>query len=233
MNEEIREKIRGSRTLSGPFPPFNTTEVPDHPHTLFLEWFSIALDYKVHEPHAMTLSTCDRDRLPDGRVLILKDIDERHWYFASSSNSRKGRQLYDNNHAALTFYWSEIGRQIRVRGSVEASDEKLSADDFLNRGKAARVIALMDKQSDVMENKEEFQQAFELSSRVINDDPEKVSASWTLYTLKPEEVEFWQASEDRNHIRVRYRSTGTGWERKVVALTTGTFLLEKRRTFSF
>jgi pyridoxamine 5'-phosphate oxidase len=38
----------------------------------------------------MTLSTINGFGQPDARVLILKDMDEDGWYFASSSNSMKG-----------------------------------------------------------------------------------------------------------------------------------------------
>ena len=63
----------------------------------------------------MTISTVDQDGYPDARVLILKNVIDEAFFFASSSESRKGRQLEDNPHVALTFYWPALGRQVRIR----------------------------------------------------------------------------------------------------------------------
>ncbi|HYK74201.1 MAG TPA: pyridoxamine 5'-phosphate oxidase family protein [Pseudoneobacillus sp.] len=82
------------------------------PHELFLEWFQVALSKGVHEPHSMILSTTDKNGFPDARVLIIKDVDQYVWYFASSSFSEKGKQIEMNPHVAITFYWSLIGKQV-------------------------------------------------------------------------------------------------------------------------
>ena len=63
----------------------------------------------------MTLSTVDAAGVPDTRVLILKDVDAGGWHFAISTVSRKGADLAAHPVAALTFYWPEVVRQVRVR----------------------------------------------------------------------------------------------------------------------
>ncbi|MCM3667224.1 pyridoxamine 5'-phosphate oxidase family protein [Mesobacillus subterraneus] len=90
--DDTRKVIRQSKTLKGPFPGFNISAAPELPYQLFLEWFQVAIDNGVHEPHAMTLSTTDENGDSDSRVLIIKDVDENGWYFASSSLSEKGKQ---------------------------------------------------------------------------------------------------------------------------------------------
>jgi pyridoxine/pyridoxamine 5'-phosphate oxidase len=77
----------------------------------------------------MTLSTVDADGMPDARVLVLKDVDERGWAFASTRSSVKGGQLDDEPHAALTFWWQPVVRSVRIRGRVvEASRDESLAD---------------------------------------------------------------------------------------------------------
>ena len=44
-------------------------------------------------------------------------------------------------------------------------------------------------------------------------DPALAPAGWVLYALAAEEVEFWQAADDRRHVRLRYERSGTGWRR--------------------
>lgn len=127
----IRETLRGLKTLDGPFVPFAVDDAPEHPTTLFLQWFDVALAHGVPEPHAMILSSADENGYPDARVLILKDVDEIGFHFATSVASRKGGQLECRKEAALTFYWSKLGRQVRLRGEVVELDSRVSASDFL------------------------------------------------------------------------------------------------------
>ncbi|GIP31019.1 pyridoxal 5'-phosphate synthase [Paenibacillus sp. J2TS4] len=186
--EQIRKKIRSSKTLAGPFPPFHTDAAGEYPHELFLEWFQEAFENGVHEPHSMTLSTVDLDGTPDARVLILKDIDEKGWYFASSSVSNKGRQIGTNPEVALTFYWSLIGRQLRIRGKAIPMGKELSAKDFLNRGIVARATALIDKQSSILVKRQDFDEALREQMNRVRQTPDLVSSSWTLYRVEAKEV---------------------------------------------
>lgn len=101
-------------------------DVPDDPHRLFTDWLGGAIDVGEPEPHAMTLSTCGEDDLPDARVLILKDLDPTGWWFATSSLSAKGRQLEVRPGAALTFHWKSLARQVRVRGRVSPAPRNAS-----------------------------------------------------------------------------------------------------------
>ena len=129
MTEETRRLLRALPTLSGDAPVFDTSALPNNPVGLFLEWLDVARRAQVCEPHAMTLSTVDENGLPDSRVLVLKDVDERGWAFASTASSAKGEQLASNPQAALTFWWQPLVRSVRVRGRViPASREECLAD---------------------------------------------------------------------------------------------------------
>jgi pyridoxamine 5'-phosphate oxidase len=209
--EDIRNIIRQSKTLVGPFPEFNINEASEYPHEQFLEWFQMAIDNGVHEPHSMTLSTTDHNGFPDARVLIIKDVDQYGWYFASSSQSEKAKHIEDNPNIALTFYWSSIGKQVRIRGIAIEMDKELSAKDFLNRGTVARAIALLGKQSSILKEQREFEEALIKQIDSLQHNPTLVSPSWTLYRVVAKEVEFWQADEDRKHIRLRYKLEGDKW----------------------
>ncbi|WP_210366003.1 pyridoxal 5'-phosphate synthase [Bacillus sp. REN3] len=209
--DNLTEKLGDLKALEGPFPSFDLEHLPDHPYPLFAEWFDSVLAYKVKEPHAMTLSTVDENGVPDARVLILKDADEHGWYFASSSQSRKGKQIQENPAASLTFYWPVIGRQVRIRGMVRKMDAERSASDFLARGKVARATALAGRQSDLMETREEIDAALSKQLMELDSDPGLIYPFWTLYRLEANEVEFWQGDEGRKHHRVRYTSLNNEW----------------------
>lgn len=214
--EDIRKVIIQSRTLTGPFPSFDVNDTPDYPHELFFEWFKEAVKNGEHEPHAMILSTTDNHGFPDARVLIVKDVDQHGWYFASSSQSEKGKQMRINPNVALTFYWSLIGRQVRIRGKVVEMDKERSAKDFLKRGTRARAIALLGKQSSILNNQNELEEAIYNEMKKIQQHPNIIYPYWTLYRVNPIEVEFWQADEERKHTRVKYRIEGDKWRKNLL-----------------
>lgn len=214
--EQIRNEIRSRKTLVGPFPSFHTDEAGEYPHDLFIAWFHEAIEHGVHEPHSMTLSSIDLDGTPDARVLILRNVDEKGWYFASSSESKKGKQLKHNPGVALTFYWSLIGRQVRIRGKAFPMGKELSTEDFLNRGEVARAIALIGKQSSVLDNCQDFDEALREQMNRVRLTPNLVSPLWTLYRVEAQEVEFWQGNEDRKHIRLRYRLDEGNWIKQLL-----------------
>jgi pyridoxamine 5'-phosphate oxidase len=116
---DLRELLRRLPVLTGTAPAFVAAQAPVDPLDLFTEWLCHAIDSGVAEPHAMTLSTVDETGRPWARVLICKDVTpDGGWHLAVSSVSRKGRQLTANPVAALTFYWPQLGRQIRVAGAI-------------------------------------------------------------------------------------------------------------------
>ncbi|MFJ8015726.1 pyridoxal 5'-phosphate synthase [Streptomyces sp. NPDC096339] len=199
--------------FAGPLPEFMPERAPDDPVRLFLSWLSDAVADGLREPHAMTLSTVDEVGDPDARVLILKGVDERGWRFSGHAFSPKGHQLAVHPRAALTFYWPEHGRQVRLRGPVTPGSDQDNAEDFLARTDTARAEALLGRQSQYLADPAERDHALEKSLALIGEAPSLVDSAWTLYTLAPTVVEFWQATPSRVHTRLRYERTAYGWGR--------------------
>lgn len=207
----IREQLRGLRSLEGTPPAFDPSMVPADPTELFLEWFQVAVDARVAEPHAMTLSTIGLDGVPDARVLILKDVADSGWWFASSLESAKGLQLDAAPVAALTFYWPELARSVRLRGRVEPAEPEQSAEDFRNRGLGARAVALASRESQPLVSRAHSENAVAAARDRLADDPRLVSTTWTLWCLLPNHVEFWQADQERQHLRIQYHRGSGNW----------------------
>ncbi|WP_289142850.1 pyridoxal 5'-phosphate synthase [uncultured Brevibacillus sp.] len=202
--------LRSLKSLSGPFQPFDVTQLPESPGALFLQWLNLAIENEVKEPHAMTLSTVDADGYPDARVLILKDVVGEAFYFASSSEGRKGRQLLQNPQAALTFYWPKLGRQVRLRGTVVDMGAEAGAADFRRRSLEARAVALTGLQSQKLEKMDDLEQSLANQRERIKRDPEIVEPSWRLYAVNVREAEFWQGDIHRKHIRIQYHLCDDG-----------------------
>lgn len=174
MSETFRKFLRTLPDFPDDLPEFDPDKAPQDPTELFKQWLDEALDAGERQPHACSLATVDNAGRPSSRMLILKNIDDDGWHFATSRTSRKGRELDGNPHAALNFYWPSLGRQVRVAGPVVELSADASALDWAER-----------PQADGSENPQ-----------------------WQLYAIRPEELEFWQASHDRRHIRHRLGADG-------------------------
>ncbi|MFG1911903.1 pyridoxal 5'-phosphate synthase [Kribbella sp. NPDC048928] len=202
---DLRARLRAVPTLTGTPPEWDPLQAPATPYELFVDWLLTAIDGGVTEPCAATLSTVRGDGRPSARVLILKDVTADGWQFASSATSRKGQELATSPYAALTFYWISLGRQVRVTGRVTPAAPEESARDFLLRPVAARAEALVGRQSAVLADRADIDAAVKEQQDRIALDPDLVAPNWTLYTLRADEVEFWQADPDRRHVRLQYR----------------------------
>ena len=213
--EPVRDRLRRLPVFDTDLPGFGPDRAPADPVTLFTEWLDAAVAAGVPEPHAMSVATVDAEGLPSIRVLICNDVEpEGRWYFASSSTSRKGRELDARPHAALGFYWPRQGRQIRIRGAVMPAGAERSAADFLARSAGSRVEGLVGRQSEILAGPGDLTAAVEAAAAALQADAGLVAPHWTLYGVLAQEVEFWQADRDRRHVRLRYRRAGGEWARE-------------------
>ncbi|GLF97896.1 pyridoxine/pyridoxamine 5'-phosphate oxidase [Streptomyces yaizuensis] len=214
----VRAWLRGLEVFAGPLADFDPGAAPADPVDLFLEWLREAVAAGVPDAHAMTLSTVAGDGGPDARVLVLKNVDGDGWQFALHARSPKGRQLAGLPRAALTFYWPLHGRQVRVRGTVEPASPERSAADLLARSASARAEVELGRQSDHLEDTGERERALREALARVESDPALVNPEWTLCTLVPVHVEFWQADRDRLHKRLRYERPGPAgpWQRHLL-----------------
>lgn len=192
-------------------PRFDPADAPEKPIDLFIDWFESAVSAGALEPHAMTLSTVGRDGVPDARVVILKDLTDEGWWFASSALSAKGLQLSARPSAALSFYWPEVGRAVRLRGPVTTAASEENATDFRRRGVGAKAVVIGAPQSEPLSGFAESEASIADARESLERDPQLVSESWTLWCVRPSSVEFWQSDPHRAHRRVLYSLVDGRW----------------------
>lgn len=208
---DINQFIKRSRSITGDLKNFRLEEAPDSPFDLFTSWYQYAYDYGVEEPHSMTLSTVDEAGFPDSRILILKKIDENGFYFSSGSESTKGQHLKNNPKVALNFYWKELGKQIRVRGTAVAMDRETNIGDFLNCGQTKRALALTKMQSQPAQTLEEIDEELHEQEQFLLKNPNTINDNWLVYRVEPFEIEFFQARVDFKHVRIKYSLDEKNW----------------------
>ena len=213
---DLRALLRRLPALAGPFPDLDPTDLPDRPDTLFAQWLLAAVDHGVLEPHAMTVATADDAGRPSSRVVVLKDVVDGAWHFATDARTRKAHDLGVNPRAALAFYWRELGRQVRLSGPARVLGPEESAADFLARSPASRAAARATRPGQPLRSTGELQAAMEQALARVEQEPGTVLPEWVLVAVEPDEAEFWQGDPRRAHTRVVYRRGGAGWERSLV-----------------
>ncbi len=133
MSESFRRKLRALPDFPDSMPDFDPEKAPADPAVLFGAWLEDAVAAGVLQPHACSLATADAGGNLSSRMLILKNLDDDGWHFATARTSRKGRELAANPRAAMNFYWPQLGRQIRLTGTVVELSAQASAADWADR----------------------------------------------------------------------------------------------------
>lgn len=185
---------------------------PD-PFRQFQVWFDAAREASPIEPNAMALATVSGDGRPSVRMVLLKGLDERGFIFYTNYESRKGRELSDTPWAALTFFWPEMARQVRIEGSVERVSDEESDAYFHSRPLGSQLSASASRQSEVIAGREVLiQRIVELGERYLHQEIPRPD-NWGGFRVLPEFIEFWQGQPNRLHDRLRYRlSASGGWQ---------------------
>jgi len=180
-------------------------------------WFDAARSAGIPLPESMSLATVNEGK-PTSRMVLLKQVDSDGFVFFTNYQSAKARDLDTNPFAALTFFWPQLERQVRVEGPVTKTSVAESAEYFATRPRESQIGAWASPQSEVITSREELEKREAELEATYRDQTIPCPPHWGGFRVKPERIEFWQGRVGRLHDRIVYEmQSDSSWSIKRLA----------------
>jgi len=168
----------------------------------------------VPEPLAMSLATVDAAGRPDVRAVLMRFFDPAGPGFVTNLESAKGIQIAGSPAVAAALVWPGMYRAIRFRGTARELGRGEVERYFGERPWGSRISAWASRQSQVIEDRSDLEEAYERYAaqwpdRGVRDDV-PVPDFWGGYRITCDEVEFWAGRSNRLHDRLAFVRLGEG-----------------------
>lgn len=183
----------------------------------FNKWYKEELNLtKVRIPSACCLSTIGTDGFPNARFVSLKDVIGNNFIVTGPLTSRKGVEINAINKVALTFWWAETERQVRIQGNATIITEQLADKYFAERGRDSQIISIVSQQGKEIENIELLTEKYD--SIELNFANERLTRpkNWSGYSIDLIRIEFLEFKSTRFHDRKLYELTNDKWTMKQI-----------------
>lgn len=187
------------------------SHVADDAILQFTLWFEEAIASEVLEPNAMSLATVKANGQPSCRIVLLKGIEDQGFVFYTNYTSHKGAEINHSPLAALTFFWPELERQVRIEGQMERVPEAVSDAYFASRPYESQLGAWVSPQSQVIPDRDFLENRLQELKKEFENKPLTRPPHWGGFLLRPSQIEFWQGRASRLHDRLLYQKEGQKW----------------------
>lgn len=184
-----------------------------NPIQKFEKWYSSELNKtNVAIPSACCLSTLGLDGFPNARFVSLKEIRDDRFVVTGPMNSRKGLEIQEHPRVALTFWWTETERQIRVQGTAAPISDGEADRYFDQRSLESRILATISNQGQKAADISVLEICFNEALENMSNKPVPKPDDWGGFKIDPIRIEFMQFRESRFHKRQLFTKNEDGWD---------------------
>jgi pyridoxamine 5'-phosphate oxidase len=176
----------------------------------FEHWSKQAAAAGLDDPTAMVLSTLDEQGAPWQRIVLLKGLSQRGFFFYTNYSSDKAQAIAREPRVSLHFPWNTLERQVIVAGTAEKIGAAESADYFATRPRESQIAAWASRQSKRIDNRAVLEQQAQRVREEFGDGEIPMPEFWGGFVVLPHRVEFWQGGAHRLHDRFVYNRGGQG-----------------------
>jgi pyridoxamine 5'-phosphate oxidase len=188
------------------------SEVEKDPFAQFSVWWEEAVQSAIVEVNAMALSTVSPEGRPSSRIVLLKGYTEEGFVFFTNYTSDKGKQIEQNQHVSLLFFWKELERQVRIEGTASKIAAEESDAYFNSRPIGSRLGAWASPQSQKIADRAILDQELEKITAQFQEHEITRPPHWGGYRVEPTRIEFWQGRSSRLHDRILYEQVDQQWQ---------------------
>ncbi len=189
----------------------------ESPFSQFDRWLQQAIDADVQDPTAMCLATAS-EGAPSQRIVLLKHFDTEGPVFYTNMESRKAKEIAENDRVSLHFAWLEIDRQVHIEGLASKLELTTVLKYFVSRPRDSQLAAWSSQQSARISSRQLLDDEFARLKRKFVNREVPLPSFWGGYRIAAVRWEFWQGRENRLHDRFQYTPAGDGsWEVSRVA----------------
>jgi pyridoxamine 5'-phosphate oxidase len=187
-------------------------ELPNNPLELFREWLNEAIQSGFEDATAMALSTIGINGFPQTRIVLLKSVENKGFSFFTNYNRQKGTAIDANNKVALTFYWTQNQRQIRITGNAKKLSKEISDQYFASRPINSQFSAWASNQSEEILSRKKLENNFQNIKEKYKGTNIPRPDYWGGFNVAPLTIEFWQGRKNRLHDRFLYKKYKLSWK---------------------
>lgn len=153
-------------------------------------------------PYACCLSTIDLDGFPNARFVSLKEVLNGRFVVSGTLSSRKGDEIQARHQVALTFWWPETQRQVRIQGIAQIMEGEIVNQYFSERNLESRIVSAISDQGKILHDLNALTQQYEDFAQRLDEKAQIARPeNWGAYAITPIRIEFLTFSENRFHDR--------------------------------